>query len=61
MNDEMSRARYERDPYGVNRRIDETPEERWTRVRTWAAKQIIPTLAEVPEVEAEGTQGERQP
>lgn len=63
VNDELSRSRYERDPYGVNRRIDETPEERWTRVRKWAAKQIRVTPEELlpgPTVPS-GGDGEREP
>ena len=39
---------YENDEAGPYQ--GETPEERWTRVRAWAAEQIIPTVEEVPEV-----------
>ena len=32
----------------------ETPEERWTRMRAWVARQIIPTGAGAPKAPSQG-------
>jgi hypothetical protein len=56
INDEAGPVRYERVIGYPSRRAEETPEERWTRMRAWAARQIRPTEDELlPDPDAAAT------
>lgn len=54
MNDEGSIGRYEEtgDPLKPRRYVPETPEERWMRMRAWAAERLRPEASAPPSTEA---------